>query len=63
MEHSHLIVELNVTQFLFIYLFDWGLYYNNIFESLEVCPNPNYYAKNLNSSTCFQILKEVDHKL
>jgi hypothetical protein len=35
MEHSHLIVELNVAQFYFIF-FDWALYYNNIFELLEL---------------------------
>jgi hypothetical protein len=39
MEHSHLIIECNVTP---IYIFDWALYYNNIFELLEVCPNLTY---------------------
>ncbi len=39
------------------------LYDKNIFELLEVCPILTYYAKPLNSSTCFQILKEQYHKL
>ncbi len=46
MEHSHLVVELNQTQFYFIF-FDWAFYNNNIFELLEVCPNLTYYAKNI----------------
>jgi len=63
MEHSHLIVEPNVTQKNIYIYFDWASYNNNIFELLEVCPNLTYYAKHPNSSTCFQILKEQDHKL
>ncbi len=58
MEHSHLIVEPNVTQKKIKKIIDWAFYDNNIFKLLEVCPNLTYYAKNLNSSTCFQILKE-----
>jgi hypothetical protein len=61
-EHSHLIVELNATQKIKIKI-DWAFYDNNISELLEVCPNLIYYAKNLNSSTCFQILKEPNHIL
>jgi hypothetical protein len=49
MEHSHLIVELNVTHththtHIYIYI-DWALYDNNISELLEVCPNLTYYTK------------------
>jgi hypothetical protein len=60
MEHSRLIVKPNVTQ-IYIYI-DWALYDNNISKLLKVCPYLTYYAKNLNSSTCFQILKEPKHK-
>jgi hypothetical protein len=46
MEHSHLIVEPNVTLYIYIYIYIyWALYDNNIFELLEVCPNLTYYAK------------------
>jgi hypothetical protein len=41
MEHSHMVVELNLTQI----FFDWALYNNNIFELSKVCPNLVYYAK------------------
>ncbi len=41
--------------------FDWALYDNNIFELFDVCPNFTYFGKT--SLTCFQILKEQDHKL
>jgi hypothetical protein len=45
MEHSHLIVEPNVTQKKIKIKFDWALYDNNIFELLEVFPNLTYYTK------------------
>jgi hypothetical protein len=61
MEHSHLIAEPNVTSY--IYIFDWALYDNNISEILEVCRNLTIMQKHLNSATCFQILKKLDHKL
>ncbi len=41
MEHSHLIVESNVTQ---IYIY-WAFHDKNISKLLEVCPNLTYYAK------------------
>jgi hypothetical protein len=64
MEHSHLIVEPNVTQKRKKKeKINWASYNNNIFELLEVFPNLTYYAKHPNSSTCFQILKEQDHNL
>jgi hypothetical protein len=45
MEHSHLIVEPNVTQKRKGEYFDWALYDNNISKLLEVCPNLIYYPK------------------
>jgi hypothetical protein len=39
MEHSHLIVEHNVTQTRKIKYFDWAFYDNNISKLLEVCSN------------------------
>ncbi len=45
MEHSHLIVEPNVTQKRKKEYFDWAFYDNNIFKLLAVCPNLTYYTK------------------
>jgi hypothetical protein len=45
MEHSHPIVELDVTQKRKIEYFEWALYDNNISKLLKVCPNLTYYAK------------------
>jgi hypothetical protein len=45
MEHSHLIVEPNVTHKRKRKNFDWAIYGNNIFELLKVCSNLTYYAK------------------
>jgi len=60
MEHSHLIVEPNVTQKIYIYIyiyFDWALYDNNIFELLEVCSNLIYYTKTFKSINMFPNIK------
>jgi hypothetical protein len=45
MEHSHLIVEPNITQKKKKEYFDWVFYDNNISKLWEVCPNLTYYAK------------------
>ncbi len=64
MEHSHLIVESNVTQKIEREYFDWAFYDNNISELLEVCSNLTYYAKTSKFiNMFFQILKEPNHKL
>jgi hypothetical protein len=69
MEHSRLIVEPNGTVYIYNYFYFYFLFLNGqflttiFFDLLEIYPNLTYYAKTLNSSTCFQIFKEQDHKL
>ncbi len=57
MEHSHLIVEPNVTQ-KYIYI-DWALYDNNIYEVLEVCSNLIYHAKTFKLINMFPNIKRI----
>jgi hypothetical protein len=57
MEHSHLIVEPNVTKIKI--KIDWALYDNNIFELLEVCPNLTYYAKTFKFINMFSNIKRT----
>jgi hypothetical protein len=62
MEHSHLIIEYNVTQKRKKENFDSALYDNDIYELLEVCPNLIYYTKTFKFINMFQISKK-DRKL
>ncbi len=57
MEHSHLIIEPNVTQKIKREYFEWALYDNNIFKSLKVCPNLTYYAKTSKFINMFSNIK------
>jgi len=59
MEHSHLIVEPNVTQKRKRKYFDWALYDNNISELLKVCPNLTYYAKTYKFFNMFPNIKRT----
>ncbi len=61
MEHSHSIVEPNVTPN--IYIFDWALYDNNIFELLEVCPSLTYYAKPFKFINMFPNIKRTKSQI
>jgi hypothetical protein len=57
MKHSHLIVELNVTQKIKREYFDWAFYNNNILKLLEVCSNLTYYAKTFKFINMFPNIK------
>jgi ABC-type molybdate transport system ATPase subunit len=59
MEHSHLIVDSNVTQKIEREYFDWAFYDNNIFELLEVCSNLTYYAKTSKFINMFPNIKRT----
>jgi hypothetical protein len=63
MEHSHLIVEPNVTHKRKREYFDWALYDNNIFELLEVCSNLTYYAKTFKSINMFPNIKRIKSQI
>ncbi len=58
MEHSHLIVEPNVTHKIKIKYFDWAFYDKNIFELLKVCPNLTYYTKTFKFINMFPNIKK-----
>jgi hypothetical protein len=62
MEHSHLIVEPNVTQIFYLF-FDWALYDNNIFELLEVCSNLTYYVKTSKFINMFPNIKKTKSQI
>jgi hypothetical protein len=59
MEHSHVIIEFNVTK----KKIDLALYDNNISELLEVCPNLTYYTKTSKFINMFPNIKRTNHKL
>jgi hypothetical protein len=56
MEHSHLIIEFNVTKKIKI---DWSFYDNNIFELLNVCPNLAYNEKTSKFINMFSNIKKI----
>jgi hypothetical protein len=43
MEHSHLIINFNVTQKRKKEYFDWAPYNNNVFDLLDIYPNLTYF--------------------
>jgi hypothetical protein len=56
MEHFRLIIEPNVTLYIYIYM---AFYDNNIFELLEVCSNLIYYTKTYKLINIFPNIKRT----
>jgi hypothetical protein len=62
MEHSHLIVEPNVTKIKLIF-FDWAFYDNNISELLKVYPNLICYTKTSKFINTFPNIKRTKSQI
>ncbi len=63
MEHSHLIIELNVTQKIEREYFNQALSDNNIFELFKVFPNLTYYAKTFEFINMFSNIKKTSSQI